>query len=201
MDHRLDYPATGRNRDAILDVLRAHLPDRGLVLEVASGSGQHHVHFARNLPDLVFQPTDIEEPARRSIAAWQEHEGLTNVRAPLALDVLEPWPIQRADVLMCINMIHISPWRCTEALLSGAGRTLEDGGVLFLYGPYRIGGELVPSNARFDQSLRSRDPEWGVRDLERIVELAGAAGLGHVDTVAMPANNHSVVFQKRAQKM
>lgn len=194
MDHRLDYPATGRNRDVILDVLRRHLPATGLVVEIASGSGQHHVHFARHLPQLTFQPTDLDPAGLRSIAAWQAHEGLTNVRPPLELDVTADWPVQRADAVLCINMIHISPWACTQALMAGAARLIRPGGVLFLYGPYRVDGRMVASNERFDASLRSRDPSWGVRDLDAVLDEA--RGFSLIETVAMPANNLSVVLRR-----
>lgn len=197
MDDRLDYPATGRNQDVILAVLRDHLPAEGLVLEIASGSGQHHVHFAAALPGLHWQPSDPEARARASIRAWQVHRGLENVSPPLALDVLGTWPELAPSAVLCVNMIHISPWACTQALMANVGRLLRAGGVLVLYGPYRIGGELVPSNAAFDASLRARDPEWGVRALEDVIAEAAGHGLAHVATVAMPANNHSVVFQKR----
>ena len=192
MDERLDYPATGRNREPILEVLREHLPSEGLVLEIASGSGQHHAFFAERLPGLRWQPSDPDQRARRSIAAWGRE--LPNTLPPLDLDVREAWPVERAEVVLCINMVHISPWACTVALMKGARRILAPGGLLFLYGPYRIGGEMVASNAAFDQGLRRRDPSWGVRDLEAVVEAA--APLAHVATVAMPANNHSVLFRQ-----
>lgn len=192
MDARLDYPATGRNREPIRDVLREWLPPSGLVLEIASGSGQHHAWFAQDFPELTWQPSDREARARDSIRAWGAP--LPNTRPPLALDVLEPWPIDAADVVMCVNMVHISPWACTLALLEGARRILPEGGLLYLYGPYRVGAWMAPSNVGFDASLRSRDPSWGVRDLEAVVEAA--APLVHEATVQMPANNLSVLFRK-----
>ncbi|WP_082728057.1 DUF938 domain-containing protein [Burkholderia mayonis] len=193
-------PATERNREPILDVLKRVLPARGIVLEIASGTGQHAVHFAAALPDLVWQPTDTEAAARASIAAWAADAALPNLRAPLALDVcVEPWPLAAADAIVCINMIHIAPWAAACALFDGAARVLPDGGVLYLYGPYRRGGaHTAESNAQFDAQLRSRDPAWGVRDLEAVAELGRAAGLALDEIVEMPANNLSVVFRKRA---
>ncbi|QPS40966.1 DUF938 domain-containing protein [Burkholderia oklahomensis] len=193
-------PATERNREPILDVLKRVLPTRGTVLEIASGTGQHAIHFAAALPDLVWQPTDAEAAARASIAAWAADAAPPNLRAPLALDVcVKPWPLAAADAIVCINMIHIAPWEAACALFDGAARVLPDGGVLYLYGPYRRGGaHTAESNAQFDAQLRSRDPAWGVRDLETVVELGRAAGLALDEVVEMPANNLSVVFRKRA---
>ncbi|AOJ05833.1 SAM-dependent methyltransferase [Burkholderia mayonis] len=193
-------PATERNREPILDVLKRVLPVRGTVLEIASGTGQHAIHFAAALPDLVWQPTDTEAAARASIAAWAADAALPNLRAPLALDVcVEPWPLAAADAIVCINMIHIAPWAAACALFDGAARVLPDGGVLYLYGPYRRGGaHTAESNAQFDAQLRSRDPAWGVRDLETVAELGRAADLALDEIVEMPANNLSVVFRKRA---
>ncbi|AOJ84331.1 SAM-dependent methyltransferase [Burkholderia savannae] len=194
-------PATERNREPILDVLKRVLPARGTVLEIASGTGQHAVHFAVALPDLVWQPTDTEAAARASIDAWAADAALPNLRAPLALDVCaEPWPLAAADAIVCINMIHIAPWAAACALFDGAARLLPEGGVLYLYGPYRRGGaHTAESNARFDAQLRGRHPAWGVRDLEAVVELGRAAGLALDEIVEMPANNLSVVFRKRTQ--
>jgi SAM-dependent methyltransferase len=196
---RQHAPAAERNREPILAVLERVLPATGTVLEIASGTGQHAVHFAAALPQLVWQPSDPDEAARASVAAWTAASGLANVRAPLALDVRDAsWGIASADAIVCINMIHISPWASAQALIGGAGRLLGSGGVLFLYGPYRRGGaHTAPSNAAFDEQLRHRDPAWGVRDLEDVAALADAAGFDHEETVAMPANNFSVVFRKR----
>ncbi|KGU60120.1 methyltransferase small domain protein [Burkholderia pseudomallei MSHR983] len=193
-------PAAEGNREPILAVLKRVLPARGAVLEIASGTGQHAVHFAAALPDLVWQPTDVDAAARESIAAWVADAALPNLRAPLALDVcVEPWPLAAADAIVCVNMIHIAPWAAVCALFVGAARALPDGGVLYLYGPYRRGGaHTAESNAQFDAQLRRRNPAWGVRDLEAVVELGGASGLALDEVVEMPANNLSVVFRKRA---
>ena len=192
-------PAVARNRDPILAVLRRVLPAQGTVLEIASGTGEHAVHFAGALPGMTWQPTDPDMVALRSIAAWRETARLPNLLAPLVLDVTSAvWPVQRADAMVCINMIHISPWRAAEALMAGAARLLAPGGVLFLYGPYKEGGaHTAPSNEAFDASLRARNPEWGVRDLDDVKALAEREGVDFVERVAMPANNLSVVFRRR----
>lgn len=192
-------PAVARNRDPILAVLRRVLPARGLVLEIASGTGEHAVHFATALPELAWQPTDPDAAMRRSIAAWRTAANVPNLLQPFALDAASPeWPVERADAVVCINMIHISPWRCTEGLIAGAARVLAPGGVLFLYGPYKEGGRhTAPSNEAFDLSLRQRDPEWGVRDLGDVIDLAAGHGFERVGRVAMPANNLSMVFRRR----
>jgi len=199
-DARHVAPAAERNREPILSVLRRVLPASGQVLEIASGTGQHIVHFAAALPGLTWQPSDPDEAARESIAAWTAHAGLANVRAPLALDVLQaPWGVDAAQAVVCINMIHIAPWAAAQALFAGAGRLLAPGGVLFLYGPYRRGGaHTAPSNAAFDAQLRAADPAWGVRDLEDVAALGEAAGLALEEVVPMPANNFSLVFRRSA---
>lgn len=193
---RLDAPATGRNREPILEVLRRVLPPAGLVLEVASGTGQHAAFFAESLPDLVWQPTDRDPTHRTSIAAWTE--GLPNVRPPLDLDTTRrPWPVERAEAVVCINMIHIAPWEAGLGLLDGAAAVLPPGGPLVLYGPYRRGGaHTAPSNAAFDADLRARNPAWGVRDLEAVESAAVAAGFTLQEVVAMPANNLTVLFRR-----
>ena len=171
-----EAPAAARNRQPILDVLRTCLPATGLVLEVASGTGEHAVHFAQALPALVFQPTDPGVEQRASIDDWTQTLGLPNVRPALALDAsAEPWPVDRADAVICINMIHIAPWTASEGLMAGAERLLSPGGVLYLYGPYRETGiATAPSNEAFDRSLRLRDPSWGLRNLDEIVAPKGA---------------------------
>jgi SAM-dependent methyltransferase len=198
-DLRQRSPSAERNREPILAVLQHALPPAGLVLEIASGTGQHVTYFASALPDLVWQPSDPDAHARASIAAWTAHAGLANVRAPLALDVRRtPWGVEAADAIVCINMVHISPWAATEALFAGAARMLGSGGVIVLYGPYRRNGaHTSASNEAFDLQLQSRDPAWGVRDMEAVVELAAHAGFEGEEPVAMPANNFSLVFRKR----
>jgi hypothetical protein len=197
-DHRQHAPAAARNRDPILAVLREVLPGAGTMLEIASGSGEHILHFARALPGLTFQPSDPNPEARRSIAAWAAAEGLANLRPPLALDAgSPPWPVAAADAVLCINMIHISPWAATEGLMRGAAAILPPGAPLYLYGPYRRAGvATAPSNEDFDRSLRERDPAWGLRDLEAVAALAAAAGFSAPAVTEMPANNLSVVFRR-----
>jgi hypothetical protein len=194
----LTAPAVARNRDPILAVLRDVLPAAGIVLEIASGTGEHAVHFAAALPHLTWQPTDPDVEARGSIAAHAAQAGLANLLAPLALDAAAPaWPVTQADAIVSINMIHISPWRATQGLMAGAARLLSAGAPLYLYGPYRQHGRhTAPSNAAFDESLRARNPEWGVRDLDEVAALAAAHGFALQHTVAMPANNLSVVFRR-----
>jgi Protein of unknown function (DUF938) len=197
-DARQHAPATGRNREAILTVLRDVLPPSGLVLEVASGTGEHAVFFARNLPGLTWQPSDPSPDARRSIAAWTAAEGLANVAPPLALDAPSPnWPIARAEALVCINMIHISPWAATLGLLQGAGRILAAGAPLVLYGPFvQPGRPLEASNRTFDRELRRRDPGWGLRDLGEVTALGEECGFVCKQVIEMPANNLSVVLRR-----
>ena len=197
-DTRLYYPATQRNRDAILDVLRGALPRTGLVLEIASGSGEHIVHFAQAFPGLTFQPSDPEEDTRQSISAWTHNCGLTNVLPPVMLDAAsDHWPVAKADAILCINMIHISPWRATEGLMRNAARLLGEGAPLYLYGPYRQAGVVTtPSNEAFDASLKTQNPAWGLRDLEVVAALAKAAGFSAPEVTNMPANNLSVVFRR-----
>jgi hypothetical protein len=199
MDARRFAPAAQRNREPILGVLSRILPATGLVLEVASGSGEHAVFFAAALPHLTWQPSDIDAGDRASIAAWREHAHLENLLAPVALDATaETWPITHADAVVNINMIHISPWAACEGLMRGAARVLPPGGVLFLYGPFMQGGaHTAPSNAAFDRMLREQDSAWGVRDLGDVEKSAVAQGFTLSETVAMPSNNRSVVFRRR----
>jgi hypothetical protein len=197
-DARLYFPAAARNREPILEVLRRHLPPRGLVLEVASGSGEHVVHFARACPHLAFQPSDPDQAHRASIDAWTAALGLSNVRPAIDLDVTgEAWPVEAAGAVVCINMIHIAPWSAAVGLMRGAGRILPPGGLLYLYGPYKRGGRhTAPSNEAFDANLRVQSPEWGVRDLEAVAELGAAHGFAEPIVAPMPANNLSLVFKK-----
>jgi hypothetical protein len=197
-DTRQFAPATQRNREPILAVLREELPASGLVLEVASGTGEHAVHFALALPHLQWQPSDPSSEALASIAAWREMEGAPNLLAPVELDAAsETWPVTQADAMVCINMVHISPWTATEGVMRGAGRVMATGAPLVLYGPYRRAGyPLEPSNGAFDESLKARDPRWGLRDLDEVADCAAANGLGLTRVVEMPANNLMVVFRK-----
>lgn len=200
-DARRYAPAAARNLQPILNVLQRHLPRRGLVLEIASGSGEHITHFAlASDPDLVFQPSDPDHAARVSIDAWTAMLGLPNVRFAIALDAASAdWPIPCADVVLCINMIHIAPWTAAVGLVRGAARVLPSGGMLYLYGPFsRNGRHTAPSNEHFDQDLRRRDPVWGVRDIEAVVALAAADGFAPPLVEEMPANNLSLVFRRRA---
>ncbi|MGH6782841.1 MAG: DUF938 domain-containing protein, partial [Sphingomonadaceae bacterium] len=198
-DARRHAPATARNRDPILAVLRAALPASGLVLEVASGTGEHAVHFAGALPGLIWQPSDPDPTALASIHAWAESARLPNLRPPLLLDATAPeWPIAHADALVCINMIHISPWTATLGLLAGAARILPAGAPLILYGPYtRAEVDTAPSNLAFDADLKARNPAWGLRDLADVTAVARDAGFTREDVVEMPANNLTVVLRRR----
>lgn len=201
-DARRYAPAAARNREAILDVLRRHLPSQGLLLEIASGSGEHITHFAAGAGDgMIFQPSDPDQSARASVDAWVAALGLTNVRPAIALDAAaEIWPVDHADMVLSINMIHIAPWAATVGLMRGAARLLPMHGVLFLYGPYRRGGcHTAPSNEAFDRDLRLTDHSWGVRDLEAVTELAVAAGFTVPLIEKMPANNLSLIFRRLPQ--
>ncbi len=190
--------AAGRNREPILGVLRDILPRPGLVLEIASGTGEHAVWFSSALPGQTWQPTDLDAEALRSIAAWREMAGPPNLLPPLWLDAsADTWPVARADTVVAINMVHIAPWTATEGLIAGAERVLTQGGLLFLYGPFREGGvHATASNAAFDADLRARDPSWGIRDLDEITTLASRHGLVRSERIPMPSNNLSVVFRR-----
>ncbi|MEZ4366226.1 MAG: DUF938 domain-containing protein [Kofleriaceae bacterium] len=193
-------PAAERNRAPILEVLRRVLPTHGRVLELASGSGQHAVAFASALPGITWQPSDPDADARASIAAWRAEAALPNLAAPLDLDVTAPaWPVDPVDAVVAVNLVHISPWAATEALFAGAARVLRPGGVVVLYGPYRIDGDTAPSNLAFDADLRARDPAWGVRELREVVAAADGCGLALAEVIAMPANNHVVVLRPHAR--
>lgn len=198
-DTRLHAPAVARNRAPILEVLRRHLPERGLVLEVASGSGEHIVHFAQAFPGLDFHPSDPDLQARASIDAWSAEAHLQNIRPALALDAAaETWPLSAADAVMCINMIHIAPWEAAVGLARGAAALLRPDCMFFLYGPFRRdGAHTAPSNEIFDRRLRQQNPDWGVRDLEAVAALARAHGFAEPVVEAMPANNLSLIFRKQ----
>ena len=192
-------PSAERNKDPILDVLVRVLPRRGLILEIASGTGQHVTHFAKALSGLTWQPSDPDPELRESIALRVGEEQLANVNPPLELDVTGlPWPLQTADAVVCINLIHVAPWSATLALFEGAKALLPAQHVLFLYGPYRrFGHHTSESNAQFDLDLRAHNPEWGLRDLEAVSDVAAGAGFVLAETVEMPANNFSLVFKRR----
>lgn len=197
-DDKRHAPATLRNREAIAAVLAEWLPDTGTVLEVASGSGEHVVHFAAAFPALHWQPSDPDPAALASIAAWSADAGLANIGVPLELDAAAgDWPIDRAGAMLCINMVHISPWAATLGLLAGAARLLAPGAPLILYGPYvEQDVPTAESNVAFDASLRARDPAWGLRDLDTVKAAAAAAGLTFAERRAMPANNLMLLFRR-----
>lgn len=199
-DHRRSAPHVARNAGPIVEVLAEILPIRGLALELASGTGEHILHFAQEFPKLLWQPSDPEPAALRSIEAWRAESGLFNLLPAVSLDArAADWPVPQADAILCINMIHISPWSATAGLMRGAGRLLAEGAPLYLYGPYRRDGvETAPSNEAFDESLRARDPEWGLRELEAVEAEAGKQGLRLDRIVEMPANNLSLLFRKGA---
>ena len=190
-------PAAERNREPIAGVLARWLPPAGIVLEVASGTGEHAAYFARRFPDLIWQPSDPDPGALASIEAWRREAGVPNLRPPLTLDAAATaWPVTAADAVLCINMVHISPWQATLGLIAGAARLLPPAGPLMLYGPYRRNGvATAPSNEAFDASLRARNAEWGLRFVEEVAEAA--AGSFALDEVAaMPANNLCLLFRR-----
>ncbi|MET0546689.1 MAG: DUF938 domain-containing protein [Caulobacterales bacterium] len=198
---RLFSPSAARNRAPILEVLRDVLPASGKVLEIAAGTGEHVTFFAKHLQDLQWIPSDLDDASRRSIAAWSSENKLTNVAPPLAIDARAPvWGVESQapfDAILNLNMIHIAPWTAAHGLFAGAGRLLKPAGVLFLYGPFQEGGvHTAPSNAEFERSLKSRDPNWGVRDIDDLNALAASNGLKLTRRFDMPANNQSLVFEK-----
>ena len=195
-DGKWSIPAAERNKGPILDVLARVLPERGVVLEVASGTGQHVIHFAKALSGLIWQPSDPDAELRASIGRRVQEERLVNVHPPIDLDVARlPWSLRAADAVLCINMIHVAPWSATLALLEGAKALLPKGHVLYLYGPYRrFGRHTSASNEQFDSDLRAQNPEWGLRDLEAVSGAAASSGFVLAEIVEMPANNFSLVF-------
>lgn len=197
-DARRYAPAAARNRDAILQVLSRHLPPQGRVLEVASGSGEHIVHFAAAHPGATFQPTDPVPANLASIDAWCQHHDLTNVAPAIALDATRPFALDGSfDTVICINMIHIAPWSATVGLMRGAASVLVTHGLLFLYGPFRRdGAHTAPSNEAFDAGLKAQNPDWGVRDLEAVAELAAEYGFQAPTVETMPANNLCLLFRR-----
>jgi hypothetical protein len=196
---RRSAPAALRNREPIADVLRDWLPGSGLVLEVASGTGEHSVFFAERFPNLEWQPSDMHGDALASIAAWREVSALPNVHEPIVIDAINPdWPIGGADAILNINMAHISPWGASLGLITGAARVLPPGGPLILYGPWlKDDIDTAPSNLAFDADLRARDPEWGLRRVEDFAAAAVGRGFELVETRAMPANNLMLLFRFR----
>ena len=195
----MSSPAAGRNAGPILNILRAQLPARGRVLELAAGSGEHALAFSRALPGLDWTPSDPSPTARASMSAWRADAGPDNLGAPLDVDAANPstWPDGPFQAVVCINMVHISPWRATEGLMQGAARVLPPGGLLYLYGPYReTDAPLAPSNAAFDESLKARDPDWGLRTVEDVAGLARSHDLHLTLRAAMPANNLSLLFRR-----
>lgn len=207
LDARQHSPATLRNREPILAALQAVLPPTGTVLEISSGTGEHAIFFAPRLQPRQWLPSDPNPIARASIAAWQEEVPSANLHPPICLDVRDSvWAVEQPEMdlsepiqaIANINMIHISPWAACLGLMAGAERILPQGGVLYLYGPFKQSGEhTASSNAQFDHSLQLQNPEWGVRDLEEVIAVAQAQDLTLLKTIAMPANNLSVVFQRR----
>ena len=192
-------PSTARNRDAIRDVLKRRLPLTGMILEIAAGAGEHTTFNAAAFPALQWQPTDADPEAIASIAAWRKHAALSNVLAPILLDATCPshWPVKRADAIININMIHISPWAATRGLMSGASRVLEPNGMLFLYGPFiETGVETAQSNLAFNVKLRERNIAWGVRHLDEVTRVAKLNQLVLAERIAMPANNLCVIYRK-----
>jgi len=198
-DGRLVVSSAERNRGPILNVLERALPKTGLVLEIASGTGQHVLHFAQALKGLSWQPTDMDAACRRSISAWLATAELPNVRQPLDLDVRAlPWRVPTLDAIVCLNLIHIAPWSVATALFAGAALALRESGLLYLYGPYSVQGRHTsPSNAAFDSALRAENLEWGLRDLKEVESLAKDQGFDLAETIEMPANNFSVLLRRR----
>jgi Protein of unknown function (DUF938) len=206
-DGRLDAAAFHRNHQAIRAALQPFLAGKsGDVVEAGSGTGQHVVDLARQFPDIIWWPSDLNAQHLRSIEAWRVHAHLPNIRPPLRIDLSDPaWCPELHDgrgpakllAVFCANVIHIAPWRVAEGLFAGAGRYLRDDGLLFLYGPFkRDGKHTAVSNAVFDSSLRERDPEWGVRDVAELAQLAAGSGLGLIEIIAMPANNLILAFAR-----
>lgn len=196
---RRSAPAALRNREPIAEVLQEWLPPSGLVLEIASGTGEHAVYFAERFPGLDWQPSDVHPDALASIEAWRSAATLPNLRAPLVLDAASAeWPIDRADAVLSINMVHISPWASALGLIDGAARLLGSGAPLILYGPW-LSGNLppAPSNLDFDADLKRRDPDWGLRIVEEFAEAAAGKGLDLVESRPMPANNMMLLFRRR----
>lgn len=197
-DLRRRSPSVARNREPLADALADVLPASGDLVELAAGTGEHAVYLAARFPELRWQPTDVDPEALESIAAWRASDGTPNLASPVRLDVTEhPWPVGPVDAVLCVNLIHISPWACTEALMVGAAAALRPDGALVTYGAYRVAGEpFAPSNVAFDAWLKERDPRFGVRDLDAVVHAADSAGLALTERRVMPANNLLLVFRR-----
>ncbi|MFO8008488.1 MAG: DUF938 domain-containing protein [Candidatus Brocadiia bacterium] len=197
-DPRIQSPAAQRNRQPILEVLQATLPERATVLEIASGGGEHAVHFAAAMPGWTWQPSDASDAALASIQARRSDTSLTNLCPPVRLDTTNTWPEGPFDAVVAVNLIHIAPWAVAEALAAGAASVLRTGGHLVLYGPFKHAGQhTAASNEAFDADLRRRDPSWGIRDAGDVVALAESCGLLLERTIAMPANNETLVFRRQ----
>jgi len=201
-DDRRSAPAAQRNREPIADVLREWLPEEGVVLEIASGTGEHAVYFAERFPRLRWQPSDIDPGALRSIHAWRASSKPENLAEPIVVDAsAQDWPIDRADAVLSINMVHISPWASALGLIDGAARLLPPGGPLILYGPWlKDDIETAESNLAFDADLKRRDPEWGLRRVEEFASAASAKGLSLEETRPMPANNLMLLLRTAAPR-
>jgi hypothetical protein len=198
-DAKRSAPAALRNREPIADVLAEWLPSIGIVLEIASGSGEHALHFAERFPTLEWQPSDIHPDALDSIRVWRDSAGLANIREPIAIDSASPdWPVERADAVLSINMVHISPWASALGLIAGSARVLPPGAPLILYGPWlKDDIPTAPSNLAFDADLKRRDSQWGLRRVEDFAVAADAEGLDLVQTRPMPANNLMLLLKRR----
>jgi cyclopropane fatty-acyl-phospholipid synthase-like methyltransferase len=194
---KLDYPATSRNKKFIKEILENILPAKGSVLEIASGSGQHICYFAKEFKHLTWIPSDVDPQGRLSVDSWVNEQGLNNVTPCLDLDALSDWNIEPVDFIMCINMIHISAWEATVGLFMNGKKYLSENGRLYLYGPYIVSGiQTAQSNLDFDLSLKSRNPVWGIRELEKVKQVGAQNGFEFLRFEPMPANNYSVIFQK-----
>ena len=201
-DYRMFSPSAARNSAPILAVMERILPKQGQVLEIGCGTGEHAVYFAEALPNITWQPSDPDLSSRASTSSWIAFKGLNNVNAPLDIDVCsKEWGVESLmpfDAIVSINMIHIAPWDATLGLFAGAGRLLRSDGVLLLYGPFmRNGIHNAPSNAAFDESLKTSNPSWGLRNIDDLERVAEASGLKLSDTIEMPANNYILVFSTR----
>jgi SAM-dependent methyltransferase len=194
-----EWPAAERNKEPILHVLQRVLPAQGLVLELASATGQHAEHFARALPRLTWQVSDYDPEHCATLAERVRRAGLSNLLPPVVIDATsEQWPVTQAAAVYCANMIHISPWEVTLGLFAGAGRVLQPGGLLVTYGPYSVDGQHISeSNARFDESLKEKNPEWGVRDVIQVAEVAQQHGFVLEERVQMPANNFTLIWRRK----